>query len=341
MSESSNNLKAIRTALLQMHNTIRDSVVSACEQQSVAALSEVAHDDEGDTIYAIDKVSEELLVEHVDKLARSLEVVIVLVGEGLPDGKVTLPKDANEDDAAYRIIVDPIDGTRCIMTQKRPAWILTGVASNRGPDTSLSDIELAIQTEIPLVKQHLCDQYWATRESDVTAQRLNRLTGEVTSFRVGPSQASGFEHGCVSVARFFPGARDILAGIDDQLASALLGPQPEGKALCFEDQYPSTGGQLCELFTGRDRFIADLRPLLRPTLSQRGLPTGLCCHPYDLCIMLIAERAGVILTDADGRPLDAPLDVHADVAWVGYANQTLRERVEPALQNILRERGLI
>jgi len=38
------------------------------------------------------------------------------------------------------------------MYQKRSGWILTGVAPNGGPDTNLSDIELAIQTEIPVVK---------------------------------------------------------------------------------------------------------------------------------------------------------------------------------------------
>ena len=36
------------------------------------------------------------------------------------------------------------------MYQKRSAWILTGVAPNRGPETSLQDIVLAMQTEIPL-----------------------------------------------------------------------------------------------------------------------------------------------------------------------------------------------
>ena len=49
------------------------------------------------------------------------------------------------------------------MYQKRSGWVLTGVAPNRGPETSLADIEVAVQTEIPLVKQHLCDTAWAVR----------------------------------------------------------------------------------------------------------------------------------------------------------------------------------
>ena len=69
-----------------------------------------------------------------------------------------MPEGDSRIDARWRVIVDPIDGTRGLMYQKRPAWILTGVAPNRGEATSLADIELAVQTEIPLVKQHLSDQ---------------------------------------------------------------------------------------------------------------------------------------------------------------------------------------
>jgi len=47
---------------------------------------------------------------------------------------------------------------------------------------------------------------------------------------------------------------------------------------------------------------------------------------------LVAEEAGVLLTDAVGAALDCPLDIHSDVAWVGYANPAIRAQIEPALQ---------
>ena len=118
-----------------------------------------------------------------------------------------------------------------------------------------------------------------------------------------------------------------------------LGPYAPGKAHCFEDQYASTGGQLYELVAGHDRFVADLRPLMRPLLAARGLPPALTCHPYDICTALIAEESGVIVTDAYGRPLDAPLNVEAEVAWAGYANAHIRAQIEPLLQQELRARG--
>ena len=113
-----------------------------------------------------------------------------------------------------------------------------------------------------------------------------------------------------------------------------------GKAHCFEDQCASTGGQLYELMAGHDRFVADLRPLLGPLL-QRAVPPALACHPYDVCCALIAEECGVIVTDPRGAALDAPLNVDAEVAWVGYANAQIRAQIEPLLQQALRARGWI
>jgi hypothetical protein len=141
------------------------------------------------------------------------------------------------------------------------------------------------------------------------------------------------------ISRFFPGARDELAAIDEALMLELLGPSADGKALCFEDQYLSSGGQFYELLAGHDRFNADLRPLMAPLLAERGVPNGLCCHPYDVCTALIAQQSGVILTDPSGAPLDVPLDLETNVAWVGYANEALRAEIEPVLQRVLHDRG--
>ncbi len=218
------------------------------------------------------------------------------------------------------------------MYQKRSAWILTGVAPNRGAATRLSDVVLAVQTEVPLLKQHLSDQLWALRGKGMTARRGNRLTRATEPVTLRRSASDTIAHGFATVVRFFPGARETLGAIDDEVVQKLVKAE-RGRAACFEDQYASTGGQLYELMAGHDRFVADLRPLV-----QSG---GLCCHPYDLCTALIALEAGVILTGPGGAPLDAPFDLTSDVAWVGYANEGLRRSIEPVLQEALRRRGLL
>ena len=143
------------------------------------------------------------------------------------------------------------------------------------------------------------------------------------------------------IARFFPGAREELAAIDEEIVFGALGPVQAGKTHCFEDQYICTGGQLYELMAGRDRFVADIRPHMEPLLARRGLALGICCHPYDICTELIARQLGVIVTDGAGQPLDAPLTVDADVAWVGYANTHIRAEIEPLLQAALRKRDVL
>lgn len=325
--------------LLRLHDRIRAAVVAACAAQSPEALARVAGAGGGDISYAIDRVGEAVLVEELAEVARAEP--LFLVAEGLPGGTLALPRGTAEADCRWRVIVDPIDGTRGLMYQKRSAWILTGVAPNRGPDTRLRDIGLALQTEIPLLKQHLSDRLVAVRGQGVRAERFDRLQGTTEPLALRPSQAENIDHGFATMVRFVPGARDVLAAVDDELTLALLGPPEPGRAPCFEDQYMSTGGQLYELMAGHDRFIADLRPLVQPVRAARGLPPGLCCHPYDICTALIAEELGVAVTDAGGAPLDAPFTVDADVAWVAYANARLRAVVEPALQRVLRSHGLV
>jgi len=325
--------------LLALHARIRAAVLEACAAQDIERLSAVAAEDPGDTIYAIDRISEELLVEGLAGVAE--QEPLVLVAEGLSGGVRVLPDGVPEERCRWRVLFDPIDGTRGLMFQKRSAWVLTGVAPNRGADTRLKDIVLAVQTEIPLLKQHLGDQLWAWRGHGVTARRVNRLTRISEPLTLKPSSLDTIGHGFATVVRFFPGARDVLAALDDELVRDLLGTSADGKAACFEDQYASTGGQLYELMAGHDRFIADLRPLMHDTLASRGLPRGLCCHPYDLCTALIAEELGVQVSGVSGDAVDAPFDTVSDVSWIGYANAALRSHVEPALQALLGRRGLL
>jgi fructose-1,6-bisphosphatase/inositol monophosphatase family enzyme len=326
-------------AIYRLHETIRAAVVAACERAALDDLARIERDEEGDTIYAVDRVSEELLIDFIEREIAALAPV-VLIAEGLPGGKVILPRAAAETDAAWRMIVDPIDGTRGLMYQKRSAWILTGVAANRGEQTTLADIELAVQTEIPLVKQHLSDTLWAVRGQGARAERFNRLNGERYELTLQPSRAATIAHGFAMIARFFPGAREELAAIDEEIVRGALGPPPPGKAHCFEDQYISSGGQLYELMAGHDRFVADLRPLMDRLLNRRGQALSICCHPYDLCTELIARELGVMVTDARGVQLRAPLNTDAEVAWVGYANPQIRAQIEPLLKQSLAKRGL-
>ncbi len=264
-----------------------------------------------DTIYAIDKVSDEALIAWFEQHWMDVEVV----SEGLHESLVL-------GSPRWTAIVDTIDGTRGLMYDKRAAWSLAAVAPHGG---TLRDVVAASMTELPTAKQALADQYGAVRGAGVVGRRLDMNTGAVTPITPRPSTKSDLEHGFAQVAKFFPAGKAELAAIESELFERI------GARIVFDDEYLASGGQIHELLTGRDRFCADLRPLVDPA--------ALTAHPYDLCTALVLEEAGGVITDPWGDPLDAPLDITSPVAWVGYANRSLAERIGPVLAEILRTRA--
>lgn len=330
--------------LLRLGRRLRDHVLEALRRSDPARLEGLARPsrlpgeaEEGDISYAIDRVGEEGLVRLVEE-EFSGRCGVTLIAEGIRGAEGLCVGPARARSESVRLIVDPIDGTRGLMTQKRSAWVLCGIAPDHGPATTLRDIVAAAQIEIPTLKQWRADVLWATRGGGAEGEWEDVRTGERGPLPIRPSSAETLEHGFASFARFFPGARDVLARIEEEWLREVVGPPPVGRAIVFEDQYISTGGQLYEMMMGHDRFIADVRPLMNPVLDARGFPRILCCHPYDLAAMLVAEEAGVAITDAGGNPMDAPLDTETECSWIAYANPALRRAIEPALLKRLRER---
>src|SRR5688572_28856125 len=137
--------------LRELSRAIRGQVLGACREQSIEQLSRVSHEAPEDTIFNIDRVSERVLLAGLEPHAARLGG-IVLVAEGLSDEAVTLPQRWRPEQARWTVIVDPIDGTRGLMYQKRSAWVLAAVLPNRDDRARLSGIKAAIQTEIPTLK---------------------------------------------------------------------------------------------------------------------------------------------------------------------------------------------
>ena len=309
---------------------VREVVRRSHTQSTVNAA--VSHTSSADTIYQIDTEVEPLLIAFCEDFAR--ETPLVLVAEGLRDesGNEVLervfPAGLPPERAPLRLIVDPIDGTRGIMYDKRPAWTLAGLAPNKGPATRLRDIEIAVMSELPTSKMGAADLLWATKGGGAHGERINLHTGQSSPLKIAPSRADTINHGFATVSNFFPGTKILAAELMEQIALAVVGKIDVTRATVFDDQYISTGGQFYELLAGHDRFIADLRPAFYALQNQ---PEGLCCHPYDCATMLIAEEAGILLTDAHGNPLDGPLDTTTGISWIAYANETLRQKIAPVI----------
>ncbi len=295
-----------RRLLCALGDHVRDLVAAA----RGIAMAEVTGQTVADTIYAIDRVADDALLGWFEQHWPDVRVV----SEGLDEPVVVGGR------AAWTVIVDTIDGTRGLMYDKRAAWCLAAVAP---PDGGLADIVAAAMTELPMSKQGAADQLSATRGGGLQAERITLAGAGRTPQAVRPTAATDLEHSFSGLAKFFLPGKPALAALEAELFRRL------GCRDVFDDQYLSTGGQLHELITGRDRFVADLRPLVQTA--------GLACHPYDVCTALLLEEVGGVVTDPWGERLAVPLDNVTPVAWVGYANAALAARIGPVLADLVDE----
>jgi len=326
------NLDHARRLLCALQVDLRDTLIAA-RARGGRSFARVAAVTAADTIYQVDRISEAAIFSWFEKhWPRAWPVELVM--EGAEDG-VTFPRGTPVAKTIFKCILDPIDGTRNLMYDKRSAWALAALAPQRGAKTHLGDIVVAAMTELPTSKQWRGDQLSAVRGRGVVAQIHDLRTGRVRPLGLRPSRAKDFEHGFASIARFFPEGKALLATVEEELWKKLGVLGKNGGQLVFDDQYISTGGQLYELAVGHDRMLGDLRP---PAYAKLKLGSAsLCCHPYDICTALILQEAGGIVEAPDGRPLRSPLDTTSPVAWMGYANPTLARTVRPVLRRLMRK----
>ena len=328
------DLEPYRALLTALGDHLRDAVLAARDGATAADRAElraVVAEVEADVIYGIDRIGDDAVLtwfaEHWP-----LDQPVRLVMEGIDDDRVvTFPADTPAAALRWTCIVDPIDGTRNLMFDKRPAWVLAALAP-AGPDRTLDDVVVGAMTEIPITKQWRADQLSACRGSGVVVREaLDVRTGARSALTDRPSSSTDLAHGFASFAHAFPDAKAFLARLDQDLWESLVPATPRGRPV-FEDQYVCSGGQLHEVLTGRDRVVGDLRPLAHAHLGLDGPPVG---HPYDICTGFLLGEAGGVFEDPWGGPVRAPLDTTTGVTWVAYANPDLAALVRPALIAVL------
>ncbi len=327
--------ESLRALLCELQNSIRDALLHERREVGEGDWAIVVGQTGADTIYALDRISEAAISAWFGAHWPTSEPVEVVM-EGLEDGEVvTFPLGTPVGETKWKCILDPVDGTRGLMYDKRSAWSLAGIAPQRGAATNLADICVAAITELPTSKGYLADQVSGVvgcGRAGLVCQRVNILDGTRASWTPRPSAASDFRHGFAALARFFPEGKALLARVEEELWGELVGLGQEAAPVVFDDQYISTGGQLFEILVGHDRMQGDLRPL---AYAKLGLHSTLACHPYDICTAFLLREAGGVVEGVQGEPLRAPLDTTSSVCWMGYANETLAAQVRPVLRRLV------
>ena len=311
--------------LLDLQARIGAALRDAQRAHDDTELSQVARVGLDDTIFKIDVHAEEMLLRACEEWGRTEP--LCLVAEGLDPAGLTFGKG----EPRWRLIVDPIDGTRPLMFDKRSAWSLAGLAPERGAQTRLRDCVVATMTELPPSWQTGVTRLWAIRGGGAFGERL-QADGSRQPVRLRPSRASTLRYGFAASCNFFLGAKELIARVEEAIFTRHLGVPEPWRTELYVDLYMSSGAQLAELALGRDRFALDIRPLAHAKLGQAR---ALCSHPYDLCTALIPEELGCIITDLDPAPFDAPMTNLGDIGWIGYANDELRQALQPIVREVL------
>lgn len=318
------------TRLRVLQADIRAALRAHMRSQEVGVLSREVRDDSGDTIFGIDAEVEDILIQHCQDWGKTQH--FVLVAEGIdPDGLQF--GQPGRGGPPFRLLVDPIDGTRGLMFDKRSAWCLMGLAPEKGKATRLSDVEIAVMTELPTTRQSTSDVLWAIAGKGAHGERHDLGTGAPRPLALVPSQATTLRHGFATVVNYFQGGKELISRLEEAIFLRALGTWNPEKAEIYADQYISSGGQLAEVALGRDRFVLDVRPLVHQKL---GVKSSLASRPYDIVTMRIAQEAGCVVCDPYGAPLDAPLDVTTNVAFACYANKQLAAQLIPIVREEVR-----
>jgi fructose-1,6-bisphosphatase/inositol monophosphatase family enzyme len=329
-------LQRARRLLCALQDHILATLLAA-RKKSSAGFARIAAVTAADTIYQVDRVGEGAIVAWFEKnWPRAWPVELVM--EGIEDGEsVTFPRGTPVARTVFKCILDPIDGTRNMMHDKRSAWTLAALAPQRGAKTQLADLVVAAMTELPTSKQGRADQLSAVRGGGarrLVAEAIDLRSGTRKKFSPQPSPARDFQHGFASLVKFFPEGKSLLARVEEELWGELYGLGRPGAPVVFDDQYLTTGGQIYELLVGHDRMVGDLRPL---AFAKLGFGLSLVCHPYDVCTELLLTEAGGIVEAPDGGPLRGRLDTTSPVSWVGYANKGLARQVRPILRRLIKK----
>lgn len=289
-------------------------------------LMRIASQGAGDVTYGIDVPAEHALDLWLEEEARRAPLSLLTEDSGWrhrgPDGKGGVRALEGFDHGGPRIVVDPIDGTRNLMTDLRPAWTVIGLAGPGAGEPRQRDVVLGVVREIPESRSRSTRVLHAARGLGCT---LFDGRGER---RLDTGSDARADHGYFPFFKYLPTERPEVAAVEARFFARLAEHERADVRNCYDDQYISNAGQLVLLALGTYRMIADLRAFLA---ARRGAPT-LTSKPYDVSGALVcAEEAGCIVTACDGSALDFPIDVTTPVSFVGWVNAATCTRLAPHL----------
>lgn len=313
----------------------RERMRAALASGSLASVARPAGLGAGDTTYVLDAVAEGVLSEWLDERAKLGPVSLLTEDAGWrhrgpgPDGRSV--ELAGFDHGGPRLAIDPIDGTRNLMTDLRSAWTVVSLAGPGREEPRYADLVGGIVAEIPDSRAARARVLSATRGGGCRLAVHEPCDGGIVEENaLRADDDDRVDHGYYPFFAYSPDLRPAVAQLAAGFFERLARLEGADVRNCYDDQYISSGGQLALLALGTYRMIVEPRRWL-----ARGRP-AVVAKPYDMAgAALCAEEAGCVVTALDGSRLDFPLDAHTPVGFAGFANRRTARRLRGHLDAAL------
>jgi len=317
----------------RIRTAARTALLAAIEHGTLDDLMRPHEEGAGDVTYGIDVPTERVLSDWLEEYARVGPLSLLTEDAGWrhagPDGRGGRLTLASFDHGGPRIVVDPIDGTRNLMADVRSAWTVIGACRPGADAPRQRDVVLGVLTEIPDSRGRIARELFACSGRGAFTRLVDLETERAFDERtLRADDDARADHGYFPFFRYMADLRPAIARVEAAFFARLAQHENAEIRSCYDDQYISNGGQLALLALGKYRMIADLRAELA---RVRGRPT-ITSKPYDVSgAIVVAREAGCVITDANGRELDFPLDAVTPIGFVGWHNEATRARLAPHL----------
>jgi fructose-1,6-bisphosphatase/inositol monophosphatase family enzyme len=329
--------------MLEALEDLATRLAATCRKQqlgaSTAELASVAGVGAGDTTFGIDTAPESVVAAWAEELANAGPLSILTEDSGwrhLGPGDAGFQVLDDFDHGGPRVVVDPVDGSRNLMFDLRPAWAAIASAPAGKEAPRLADLTLGVVQELG-TSRHGRALRLVGEVDGGCHEALYELSPEGLGVRVWRRELvvdadPRIDQGFLPFFRYHPASRVELARLEAAFFERLRLDEQADLRSIFDDQYISNTGQLVLLSQGRYRMIADLRGLL---VNTDGSPS-VTSKPYDIAAAVVCARAaGALVEDPAGQPLDVPLDATTRVSFVAYTNAATASRLRPHLLAIL------
>ncbi|MFT4541569.1 MAG: hypothetical protein ACI841_000219 [Planctomycetota bacterium] len=326
----------------RMRTAARSALNEALQQPELSDFATPTGRGVGDWTFALDDGPEAVLSEWLEECAREAPLSLLTEDAGWrhrgpgPRAGTTVELDGFDHGGA-RIAVDPVDGTRNLMFDLRPAWSVLSFAGPGPNEPRFADLSAGMVSEIPASGARSYRRLWAVRGAGCERERYE-LSDDASAGVAAPDNCvhSGQalhvdaddrpDNGYFSFFTYDSQLRPTVARVAASFFARLEKHEGAQLSSCYDDQYISSGGQLALLSQGSYRFVADLRST---TGEWHGRSTQVA-KPYDMAgAALCAMEAGAIVESVDGSALDIPIDATTPVDFIAFANPATRARLRP------------